>query len=121
MNGALRSKVSSLLSCHYAEGGLLPAPISLLCVVLDGRGGFGGGGALKVAACGPSSLIGQTQGRILSPCRNFFELPSNDPGAAQILGHNLLFVRLVKLSKASLSTARPIRGQQPHLPPPRCL
>lgn len=72
MDGALRSKVSSLLSCHYPGGGLRPALISLSCVVvLERRGGCGWGGALKVAACGRSFLIGRTQGSILSPCRNF--------------------------------------------------
>lgn len=62
-----------------------------------------------------------------STLQECFELPSNDPGAAQILRHNLLFVRLglfffslnAKIGKpvTSLSAARPIRGQQPHLPP----
>lgn len=60
-DGALRSKVSSLLSCQYPEGGLRQARL------LEGRGGSGRVGTLKVAACGWSSLIWRTQDRIVSP------------------------------------------------------
>lgn len=135
-----------------------PWPVEVkgqLSIELSSSSGGGGGFVHRSARCYVFVVVSWLGGRGRSPessslwtelcdwpntrrdCESrqgffFFALPSNDPGAAQILGHNLFFVRLGSLvflffplgakpgkPVASRSAARPIRVQQPPNPHPR--